>query len=161
MTPLPEAVALLVFTGVAAVGDVRRLRIPNKLVVAGIAVAVLFALYDRGTGGLLHAAAGLAVGVLVLMPFHLLKMMGAGDVKLMGMVGAFLGPVDGFCATLATMLAGGAVSVWWLWRMRRNHKESPQGGGQAVDTREMRMPYGVAIFLGTLAWLVIRWAWLQ
>jgi hypothetical protein len=54
---------------------------------------------------------GLAAGMALLMPFYLLKGMGAGDVKLMGVVGAFLGPTRVLHAFLWTGLSGGLYAL--------------------------------------------------
>ncbi len=45
-----------------------------------------------GALGLWKALAGLGLGLLIMLPLYMLRALGAGDVKLMAMVGAFLGP---------------------------------------------------------------------
>jgi prepilin peptidase CpaA len=102
-------VLLLLF--IATIFDIRSHRIPNWLVfsgaIAGIAYQALSP-YDRG---MVHALEGLAVGLGAFMPLYMLRTMGAGDVKLMAMVGAFLGPASALGAVLTTFIVGGALAI--------------------------------------------------
>ena len=102
------------------------------------------------------------------MPLYLLRAMGAGDVKLMAMVGAFVGAPTVFMATLYTLLAGGLLSLVVMlgrgvagptlrnlrflltdWSLRRH---TGQGLALApLDTTAARLPYALAIGLGTVA----------
>lgn len=134
----------------AAWSDIRRLQIPNTIVFSGILSALALALYAGGVLALGRSLAGALLGMSCLLPFFALRMMGAGDVKLMAMVGAFLGPVAAVGATLATMLAGGVVSVFCWLRARQRAATAEE----VVDLKAMRVPYGVAILLGTLGWLL-------
>jgi hypothetical protein len=60
---------------------------------------------------LLVAIQGLFVGLVALLPMYLLRAMGAGDVKLMGLVGVFLGPLHVLGATLSILLVGGVLAL--------------------------------------------------
>lgn len=101
--------------------DVRTRRIPNWLVLVGTLTGLaLNALLPVGTGlfsaapggiGFLSALNGCALGLGALLPLYLLRTMGAGDVKLMAMTGAFLGPVDILGAVVMTLLAGGILGL--------------------------------------------------
>jgi prepilin peptidase CpaA len=82
--------------------DVRERRIPNKIVAGGMLCGlVLQTLAPQGSGlfefswgglGPWQALLGLAAGLALFMPLHLLRAVGAGDVKLLAMVGTWLGP---------------------------------------------------------------------
>lgn len=94
--------------------DVRRRRIPNGLVFDGaLAALLLHAVLTPAGGGLGVPAslAGMALGLALLLPMYMLRALGAGDVKLMAMVGAFLGPQQLLSATLLTLLAGGVLAL--------------------------------------------------
>jgi prepilin peptidase CpaA len=160
---------------IAAVGDIRTGRIPNWLVLAGILYALAYNALNppyRHDIGILFALGGLAVGFAVLLPAYLFRVMGAGDVKLMAMVGAFLGTWATVGAVLATLLAGGVLALALALRhgrlatMLRNVvmvfrgavMTLPSGvGALTVDasTSAGRMPYGVAIAAGTIGYLVL------
>lgn len=96
-------------------------RIPNWLVVGGALLGLflqitvehgagLFSMAQGGLGGQ-AAFTGCAVGILVLLPMYVMHALGAGDVKLMGMVGVFLGPAATLDAVVMTLLIGGILSV--------------------------------------------------
>ncbi|MBI2286993.1 MAG: prepilin peptidase [Nitrosomonadales bacterium] len=111
----------------AARVDVRYHRIPNAVVFWGAGLGILlnvfmpegfgFASQLPGGLGFLSAMGGVAIGLAALLPMYLLRVMGAGDVKLMAMVGAFLGPEDVLGAILATFLTGGVLSLGYAWKI--------------------------------------------
>jgi prepilin peptidase CpaA len=85
-------VLVVAFVVAAAGFDVRTHRIPNWLVLLGAVTCIAGqmiqpALLGFGSAGALK---GIAVGFAILLPLYLLRATGAGDVKLMAMVGAYL-----------------------------------------------------------------------
>lgn len=168
--------ALLLALLLAAVStDLQARRIPNTLVLAGITLALaahtlsLAGSHPPLAGPAWWAPlAGLATGLAVLMPLYLLRAMGAGDVKLMAMVGAFVGAPTVLMAALYTLLAGGLLSLAvmvargmtrrtltqvrdlllqgaLLWRTGQGTSLAP------LQTTAARLPYAVAITVGTVA----------
>jgi prepilin peptidase CpaA len=103
----------------ATVIDLRSRRIPNVLTammaLAGIGVAA------AGLGGVSPGAAvtGLAVGLALMLPGHIIGATGAGDVKLMGAIGSILGPAGVVKAMLFTAVAGGVLALAVAARRRR------------------------------------------
>jgi len=101
------AVALAAAAGVT---DWRSRRIPNWLTVPAL-------WWDRGecrsgrTGGREVCPAGAGLGLLLLLPFVFLRSLGAGDWKLAGALGAFVGP-----GVLLDLLMGSIfVAGSWPW----------------------------------------------
>lgn len=167
----------------AARQDLKSATIPNALVAVGIVIALLLhGLVPRGDGflsptlgglGLLKALLGAAIGFAVLFPAYLVRAMGAGDVKLMAMVGAFLGPNDILPALVGTFLAGGVVALAVAlargvalqmfrniaYMLRVTIMKLPLPGLPAIEPplqSVAKAPYAVAIALGTfgaIAWL--------
>lgn len=143
----------------AAVIDLRSRRIPNLLTVPALVFGLAWCFMLRGTGGLLDSAAGCLV---LATPYLVLMMLGggAGDVKLMAAVGAWLGLHDGlvalfFVACSGALLALGHIMVRRVMRARAPDQglESPVGkeAQQNIAVLPMRkkaMPYGPAIFIG-------------
>ena len=107
--------ALNIFVGillaVACVSDLRTRRIPNVLTFSAAAGAVLFHLVSGGWSAAGWSLAGLFVGTLLFFPMFALRGMGAGDVKLLAAVGAWLGPGQVVIVAVATSIAGGVIAV--------------------------------------------------
>jgi prepilin peptidase CpaA len=117
---LPLAVLALLLAA-ATRSDIRTRRIPNRLVLWGaLAGLSLHSIWPEGSGitgailagkGPWFSIAGFALGLVLLLPFYALRTMGAGDVKLVAMTGAFLGPAGVAGAALLTMLCGGLLAL--------------------------------------------------
>jgi prepilin peptidase CpaA len=104
--------AIVVAVGVAACAfDIRTRRIPNPLTFSAALVGLLFHFATTGTAGAQFAAGGWAVGLLLLLPYFALGGMGAGDVKLVAALGAWLGPSHTFWLAIYAGLAGGAIGL--------------------------------------------------
>ena len=96
---------------VAVAWDVATRRIPNLLTFGAALAALVVHAYVGGWAGLGMAAAGWAAGVALLFPIFALGGMGAGDVKLLGALGAWLGPVAAVWVALYTGIAGGLMGL--------------------------------------------------
>lgn len=161
----PMLVAV-VFAAAAAWIDARERRIPNGLVLAGVAVAFVSQIALNGFAGGSAALAGLAVGTAVMVPFYVIGAMGAGDVKLMAMVGVGLGPLGALSAAVSTFVIGAllalavAVARGTLASMLSNVRAMLFGAFASVVIQRKaevtapavsagRLPYGIAIALGT------------
>ena len=124
--------ALAIVLGAAAVvEDVRRRRLPNWLTAGGVAAGMACAAWG-GWRSLGMAAAGAAVGFLLLLPFHLLGAMGGGDVKLMAAYGAVFGPAGILIAGVFAAVFGGLSAA----------------GALLWNRRARAIPYAPAIVLG-------------
>lgn len=155
--------------------DLRSRRIPNSLVLFGMAAALLLAVWEWRAEALLTFAAGAGVGFLGFLPFYLLRWVGAGDVKLMAVIGGFVGFPDVLWVVLFALLSGGVVA-WLLIAYVEKLLPSPyrvlaiawsaaiQGGkamktgmaGQGVTSSGYpSVPYSLALAAGTVAWKVL------
>jgi prepilin peptidase CpaA len=167
---MPLAAALVAVMALGAWIDVRTRRLPNKLTLT----AVVLALALRGLLGgaaLLDGVYGLALAFALLLPLFALGGVGGGDAKLMMAAGAFLGPHGFLVALLATALVGGVMSA--AYAMRRGvilpalystgsllRYVVTAGRSGERTTLEMphvlRVPYGVAIAAGSMFALWFR-----
>ena len=103
----------------AAVLDWRYRRIPNWLTVSGLlaGIAVNTALF--GLAGMKAGLLGVALGLGLLLPFVLLRSLGAGDWKLAGALGASLGPRELMTVLMGTILVAGVMALAVvIWRRR-------------------------------------------
>jgi prepilin peptidase CpaA len=91
--------------------DVRTRRIPNWLTFSAAALGLVVATFADGGPGTASSAGGLVVGMALFFPLFLLRGLGAGDVKLMGALGAWLGVSVMFGVALYTSLAGGVLAL--------------------------------------------------
>ena len=152
----PRLLLLAALLFVAALVDFHQWRIPNALTFGGALGAFLLSIIEPGpaTQALLTAAAGLAAGLVLLLPLYLMRALGAGDVKLMGMVGAYLGLPHTLGAVLLVFITGGVLASL-LVLYRRGWQVSPvrQTADEATGTALGRMPYGTSIALGTLVYV--------
>ena len=96
---------------VAAAWDVATRRIPNALTFGAALAALIVHAYVGGWSGAGMAAAGWAAGVALFFPVFALGGMGAGDVKLLGALGAWLGPVAAVWVALYSGIAGGVIGL--------------------------------------------------
>jgi prepilin peptidase CpaA len=167
---------LILLLVAAAVSDYRTRRIPNWLVFSGALYGVVYntVLPSTPHDTILLPLLGLALGLLLFIPLYILRAMGAGDVKLLAMVGAFLGPGDTFYAALSTMMVGGALALLFVVVkgkarvMFRNLAEAfnlsflSVTSGQAPSlyvepsASAGKLPYGVAIAVGTIGYLILH-----
>ena len=115
--------ALSVVLCAAAWSDWRVRKIPNVLIVVGTVLAFAAAGVARGGDGLLDCAAGLGVGFALMLPGFLLGFTGAGDVKLLAVVGAFLGPTTVLQVFAATVLVGATLVVALRFFQSRDSSE--------------------------------------
>jgi len=179
---LMPALLLAVLLAAAVACDIRSRRIPNRLVGLGMAAGLtLHATVTPGAGlfnmpfgglGLLLALGGLALGLLLLLPMYALGALGAGDVKLMAMIGAFLGPQEMLGVTLFSLVAGGALALLFaladgsLRKVLGNVRTMLLGSllrGLSGGTAQLehpaaatgKLPYAIAIAAGTVAYLLL------
>lgn len=103
-------VYLLVMTLIAAsYFDIKERRIPNILTLPVILWGLVSASIISGFNGFQFSLFGFLVGMAVFFIPFALNFMGAGDVKLMGVVGALMGWKFTMSALLYAALAGGVV----------------------------------------------------
>jgi len=149
----------------AVIVDVRERRIPNLLTSSGMVIAIIYQLYTGGYTGLLFSLQGLATGIaLLLIPF-VMGGIGAGDVKLLGMIGAFKGSIFVVGTFLWMAIWGGIIALVFLIMQRRLGETLKRLGhglvlsrlsmvklSHSVNKEEFSVyyPYGVAIALGVL-----------
>ncbi len=147
--------------------DYRHRRVPNwltgSLAIGGLAVGTM----SGGWNGLSHAMLGLLTGLALLLGPWLIRAMGAGDVKYMAALGAWLGPATTLWAVVAGGLLGGLMAsatilmrrqwsataanvgtvMWKLTSARR--ALSDFGSVASLSGVNGVMPYAIPLSVGT------------
>lgn len=156
--------ALLIgLLSVAVACDVRRHRIPNAIILLGIALGFASQVNSSGLAGLANSGLGLLVGLAIFLPLYIAKGMAAGDVKLMAMAGSFLSAqgamwsaayslmVGALCGLLIVLVHGQSLqTLSRYFLMLRARSYLPPA---ADEVAAKPFPYAVAIMLGTFAFV--------
>jgi prepilin peptidase CpaA len=119
MEIIRQAVWILpaLLAAVAGYTDYRWRRIPNWLTVPALLLGIAVNSIARGWPGAKDSLLGAGLGLLILLPFVLLRSLGAGDWKLVGALGAFLGPQHLITVLFATLLIAGVMAlILVIWR---------------------------------------------
>ena len=118
MKDLPLALAGA-FALAAGFTDWRSRRIPNWLTVSALLVGLGTNSLLAGWTGAKVALEGAGVGLLLLFPFVLVRALGAGDWKLVGAMGAFLGPHQLLVVLFAAVIIAGLMALALIIYRRR------------------------------------------
>lgn len=151
---------------VAAVTDYRSGKIYNWLTLPALVIAIALAAF-AGRASLAQAALGLAVATALFLPLYLTGVLGGGDVKLLMALGTWLGPRGTLELAMASILIAGAGAVALLVKHGRVRAFCSEIWvfARTVFTpgleiqwprlrRDIKAPFGIAIFLGFLCVLM-------
>ena len=154
----------------AALLDIFTRRIPNLLTVSGAVLGLALHGWFAGLDGVSTSLLGFLIGFLILLPGYLLKMTGAGDLKLMAAVGALVG--SGLILKVFVLFAltalGMALSITlYDWATRRaanplarilatlrsllRREPHPASSSNEMKTQRRRIPLAPAIAVGAMA----------
>ncbi len=153
---------------VAAVIDGAILKVPNWLTFPFIISGWAYGLISAGFPGLGYSLLGTFVGMMLLLLLRNRGGMGAGDVKLLAGVGAWLGTTVTLYAFVATAIVGGVMAIamiaWsgnWFkhyaqalkiveeWRTIRNPDELAAIARERKPTMAL-LPYGIPMAVGSI-----------
>ncbi len=158
-----RSAVLIVLVIWCTVSDLRTGRIPNKVLAAGIVAAFFLTAAAGGAAALKGMLAG-SCFPMILFPLFCLRMIGAGDIKLLCMAGAFLGwPASARCVVLS-FFAGAVISLVLMYlrgnffsrifRLKVYVKECLQSGRMQPylrdEDRDGRFCFSAAILAGIL-----------
>ena len=167
-TPIVILITVLL---ISAIIDFKIQRIPNALTLPSILTALVYHSIINGTSGFTFSIIGVSVGIGLLIAPYLMGGMGAGDAKLMGVVGAFVGAKGVFISFLFTAIAGGLYALLVLLIKRRyfdgflrdkfemvksfilTRQYIPNGQSKSVE--RPRLCYGLAIALGSITYIIL------
>ncbi len=158
---------------VAAVIDGLKLKVPNwityPMILSGWIYSTALSPY-AGWDGLWYSLLGTAVGLGLLLPAYAIGGMGAGDVKLLAGVGAWMWPSVTFYAFAVSAVVGGVIAVamiawtrswdkhrdqFWLILNEIATVKDPEKLSEIAAERKPSMfllPYGIPIAIGSIAY---------
>ncbi len=169
----PTILALaVVLAAVAGVTDWRTRRIPNWLTVPGLLVGVAANAMAGGLPGVKFSLLGAGLGLLLLLPFVFLRSLGAGDWKLAGALGAFVGWELLLSLLMGSIFVAG-IMAFGLVIYKRRLMETLRNIGRMLasmltfrmpgaevsldNPQSLKIPYGVALALTTLLYAILNW----
>ena len=164
---------LLGILAICCYTDLKERKILNTIVLPAMVLALFLQFVQQGGAGALFGGTGILVGIALLFIPFALGGIGAGDVKLLGVVGAFKGAGFAFKVFLVAAIIGGIISFALLLKEKRL-RESLSNIGKALKVflfscfrlfnlnkldqeNIVAIPYGIAIALGAIACLVGDW----
>jgi prepilin peptidase CpaA len=168
--PIPEeilAIALL-----ASWTDLRRRRIPNWLTVPSFVLGLASNTFIYRWGGLKASLLGVLLGLGLLLPFILIRSLGAGDWKMAGALGAFAGPGLLIDLLLLSVFVAGAMAITRIIRKGRIREmmrdighilvsllrvQLPDHRVSLDNPESLKIPYGVALAFSVLLYGASRW----
>ncbi|WP_409274343.1 A24 family peptidase [Neobacillus sp. SCS-31] len=157
-----NAILLFLLLAICTVTDVRERKIYNKVLLPFLIVSLAVNGVAGGLEGLTNSILGLLTGFGILLIPYLLGGMGAGDVKLLAVIGALMGAKFVALSAIYMALAGGVFALF-LIIFRKSAKQLLKGvfyslGGLMnglkiplmydKDAMKQTYPYGVAIAVG-------------
>ena len=165
-------IAAIALAMVAAMWDLKSRRIPNVLTFGSALAAILAHAYVGGFSGTGWSIVGWLVGVAFFLPFFALGGMGAGDVKLLGALGAWLGPGVTVWVALFSLIAGGVLglavalaygylsqafaNITWMFQFWRSEGPKPVPEVTLATHRGPRLAYAVPVFAGLMVTLWLK-----
>lgn len=152
--------------------DWRSRRIPNWLTVPGLLIGIAVNTAIGGWGGLKSSLLGAGLGLLLLLPFVFIRSLGAGDWKLAGALGAFVGPRILLNVLMGSIFVAGIMALGLVIYKRRVMQtlrnigrllasmftfHMPGAEVSLDNPQSLKIPYGVALALTTLLYGVWNW----
>jgi prepilin peptidase CpaA len=150
--------------------DLKERKVFNLVLFPTAVLALIIHLILQGGMGAWFWGKGTFTGMALLFIPFVLGGIGAGDVKLLGVVGSFKGAAFVFKAFLCAALLGGVFSLFFLWQRKELRETLGRMGGalklflyscfrvwnfkQLEDNEAAALPYGLAISLGSMICLV-------
>ncbi len=159
--PDSREIVLIALVTAAAWSDLRTKRIPNWITAPGAVLGFLLQVWYGGLHGALASLAGAGLGLAIFLVLYIAAGMGAGDVKLFGAVGAFVGPQNLMIVFVLTALLGGIAGLALAASRGRLRATFHQTGelllgrsAASAGPGALRLPYGAVIAGGTLLALI-------
>ena len=167
--PIKLVSAILIL---AAWIDGKELKVPNWITFPMVLSGLIYQACVGGFDGLLGGLLGTVTGLACLLPLYAVGGMGAGDVKLMAGIGAWIGWQDTFYSFCVSVVVGAIMAVTMVayrgawkkhyenflkilseWTVIRDPYELSKIAAERKPTMFL-LPYGIPICIGTIGYFV-------
>lgn len=163
-----QMIVMFAFVAVCLITDLRTRKIYNSVILSGLAAALALNTGSMGLfGGAAFTVSGLLTGIILLIIPFILGGLGAGDVKMLGMIGAFVGHNTVVEVLVASAVAGGVLALvvmlkegGFLRRMKKMvvalycfifvRKTVHLEGLEDKQANHHALPYAVALTVGVI-----------
>lgn len=161
----------LIIIIIAMLWDLRTRKIPNIITLPIIFIGIIINFFNNGFTGIGNSLLGLVIGIMLLLLPFIMKGIGAGDVKLLGAIGALNGVGFVFNTFLYSAIAGGILAIIYAFYKgylrtlttklfsfiigfitKTTNKETIK----MMNERSLKFPYGIALFFGTITAYLVR-----
>ncbi|MCH2200686.1 MAG: A24 family peptidase [Fuerstiella sp.] len=152
--------------------DGKELKVPNWITFPMVLSGLVYSTCTGGWGGMGAGLAGMATGLACLLPLYAVGGMGAGDVKLMAGIGAWLGWQITLAAFVVSVVVGAVMAVLMVlyrgawkkhyetfltifseWIVIRNPYELSRIAAERKPTMAL-LPYGIPICIGSIGYFL-------
>lgn len=158
----------------AAVIDGFELKVPNWLTFPLVVSGWIYSLMMFGWAGLGWSLLGTAVGLILLLPAYAIGAMGAGDVKLLAGIGAWMHSTHVFYAFCLSAVCGAVIAVamvlcrrawnkhtaqfWMIFSEIMTIRDPNQLAAIAAERKSsmLLLPYGIPIAVGSIFYFAWR-----
>ncbi|WP_394841981.1 A24 family peptidase [Pendulispora brunnea] len=165
--PVPNGTVLMILCvgiAAAAISDLRYRKIPNTLVSSIAAAGIVHAAAALGPRGAAASLLGAGAGVALLAWPFVRGVLGGGDVKLLGAVGAWIGAAETVRVLLLGAVLGGVLALGFLLSLTRSQRAGVRRNVASFTVpsvehldRARAVPYGLAL-AGAAAWVLLSGA---
>lgn len=106
-----QIIALVSLCVAAVLADIGAGKIPNSVTGTGLVMGLFYQVMDKSVLGIPLYFGGALLPVVLLGALYYFRMIGAGDIKLLCVIGGFLGPGGCFSCLTGAVFLGGAISL--------------------------------------------------
>jgi prepilin peptidase CpaA len=158
---------VITLTLVAGLVDFRTRKIPNIITIPGMVAGITLRTAMSGWAGTKVAVEGVLLALVLLLPLVLARALGAGDWKLMGAVGAFVGPIIFLFVLFGSIVVSGLMALVEMVRTKRVRETLEnmlallrgfisfglrRNSEISLDNPKLlKVPFGVAVAVSTVA----------
>lgn len=91
--------------------DIKTKKIKNAIILPFMIVGFITGFCENGVSGFINSLCGIVFPVLIMFPLFMLRMLGAGDIKCFGSIGAIMGMSFVINSIIYSFIAGGILAL--------------------------------------------------